>query len=357
MQKSKRKTWIFYLILIIVLAAGGYLFRMLQSPGLPAGFAQSNGRIEATEIDISTKTTGRISTINVREGDFVRAGDVLAQMDTRTLEAQLSEAQAQYRQADSNVISSRSALAQRKSEKAAAEAMVRQRTAELTAAQKRLTRSQALVRTNAVSVQQVDDDLAVVQGARAAVEAAKAQVAAASAAIDAAQSGIIQAQTKVDAALATQHRIEADLDDSQLKAPRNGRVQYRVAEPGEVLGAGGRVVNMVDLSDVYMTFFLPTEQAGQAGIGSDVHIVLDAAPDLVIPAKTSYVASVAQFTPKTVETDNERQKLMFRVRARIAPELLEKHLEYVKTGLPGRAYIRLDPKQDWPADLEVKLPQ
>ena len=235
--------------------------------------------------------------------------------------------------------------------------MVRQRTAELTAAQKRLTRSQALVRTNAVSVQQVDDDLAVVQGARAAVEAAKAQVAAASAAIDAAQSGIIQAQTKVDAALATQHRIEADLDDSQLKAPRNGRVQYRVAEPGEVLGAGGRVVNMVDLSDVYMTFFLPTEQAGQAGIGSDVHIVLDAAPDLVIPAKTSYVASVAQFTPKTVETDNERQKLMFRVRARIAPELLEKHLEYVKTGLPGRAYIRLDPKQDWPADLEVKLPQ
>lgn len=82
MQKSKRKTWIFYLILIIVLAGGGYLFRMLQSPGLPAGFAQSNGRIEATEIDISTKTAGRISTINVREGDFVRARDVLAQMDT-----------------------------------------------------------------------------------------------------------------------------------------------------------------------------------------------------------------------------------------------------------------------------------
>ncbi|KJF78695.1 hemolysin D, partial [Morganella morganii] len=207
----------FYLILIIVLAGGGYLYHMLQSPGLPEGFAQSNGRIEATEIDISTKTAGRISTINVREGICPRR-DVLAQMDTRTLAAQLSEAQAQHRQADSNVISSRSALAQRKSEKAAAEAMVRQRTAELTAAQKRLTRSQALVRTNAVSVQQVDDDLAVVQGARAAAEAAKAQVAAASAAIDAAQSGIIQAQTKVDAALATQHRIEADLDDSQLKA-------------------------------------------------------------------------------------------------------------------------------------------
>ena len=357
MQKSKRKTWILYLLLVIALIAGGYMYRLMSPSGLPAGFAQSNGRIEATEIDISTKIAGRISTINVREGDFVRAGDVLAQMDTRTLEAQLSEAQAQYRQATSNVVSSRSALAQRESEKTAAEAMVRQRQSELNAAQKRLARSQALVKTNAISVQQLDDDLAVVQGAHAAVQAAKAQVAAASAAIDAAQSGIIQAQTRVDAALATQQRIQADIDDSQLKAPRNGRVQYRVAEPGEVLGAGGRVVNMVDLSDVYMTFFLPTEQAGQAAIGSEVHIILDAAPNLVIPAKTSYVASVAQFTPKTVETDNERQKLMFRVRARIAPELLEKNLEYVKTGLPGRAYIRLDPKQEWPAELEVKLPQ
>lgn len=114
---------------------------------------------------------------------------------------------------------------------------------------------------------------------------------------------------------------------------------------------------MVDLSDVYMTFFLPTEAAGKTALGSDVHIILDAAPHIVIPAKTTYIASVAQFTPKTVETDNERLKLMFRVRARISPELLEKHLEYVKTGLPGRAYIRLDNSQPWPTDLEVKLPQ
>ncbi|MFN6886797.1 HlyD family efflux transporter periplasmic adaptor subunit, partial [Proteus mirabilis] len=81
--------------------------------------------------------------------------------------------------------------------------------------------------------------------------------------------------------------IMAELDDSILKAPRNGRVQYRVAEPGEVLGAGGRVLNMVDLSDVYMTFFLPTEAAGKAALGSDVHIILDAAPHIVIPAKTT----------------------------------------------------------------------
>ncbi|VTP86975.1 HlyD-family secretion protein [Proteus vulgaris] len=315
------------------------------------------GRIEATEIDISTKSPGRIDSILVQEGDFVKEGEVLANMDTRTLKEQLHEVQAQLNQAKSSVVTAQSALSQRNSEQLAAQAVVRQRIAELDAAQKRLNRSRALVKTNAISIQQLDDDIARTEGARAAVEAAKAQETATVAAIESAKAGIIQANTKVDAATATERRIMAELDDSILKAPRNGRVQYRVAEPGEVLGAGGRVLNMVDLSDVYMTFFLPTEAAGQAALGSDVHIILDAAPHIVIPAKTTYVASVAQFTPKTVETDNERLKLMFRVRARISPELLEKHLEYVKTGLPGRAYIRLDNNQSWPTDLEVKLPQ
>ncbi|MQU09718.1 HlyD family efflux transporter periplasmic adaptor subunit, partial [Pseudomonas helleri] len=78
--------------------------------------------------------------------------------------------------------------------------------------------------------------------------------------------------------------------------------QLRVAQPGEVLGAGGRVLNLVDLSDVYMTFFLPETVAGKVALGSEVRILLDAAPHLVIPAKVSFVSSVAQFTPKTVET-------------------------------------------------------
>ncbi len=161
----------------------------------------------------------------------------------------------------------------------------------------------------------------------------------------------------MEAAQATERRIVADIDDSELKAPRDGRVQYRVAEPGEVLSAGGRVLNMVDLSDVYMTFFLPTEQAGLLKIGGDARLVLDAAPDLRIPATISFVASVAQFTPKTVETHDERLKLMFRVKARIPPELLRQHLEYVKTGLPGMARVRLDERVPRPDDLNVRLSQ
>ena len=356
MKINKRKVS-FYLILVLAIIAAGYYYWSQNSSSLPEGFAQSNGRIEATEIDIATKTAGRIDTILVKEGDFVQQGQELARMDTRALQEQLHEVQAQLRQAISAVATAESGLVQRKSEKLAAQAVVRQREAELDAAQKRLNRSRVLVKTKAVSQQQVDDDTAQMQGAKAALEASKAQVAASTAAIGSAQAGIIQAKNRVEAATATERRITADLEDSILKAPRNGRIQYRVAEPGEVLGAGGRVLNMVDLSDVYMTFFLPTEQAGKVALGSEVHIILDAAPNIVIPAKTSFVASVAQFTPKTVETQNERLKLMFRVRARISPELLEKHLEYVKTGLPGKAYVRLDAQAAWPTDLEVRLPQ
>lgn len=205
--------------------------------------------------------------------------------------------------------------------------------------------------------QELDDDQARVLSAQAAVSAAQAQVAAANASIEAAKSQVIESQSVIVAAQATVARLQADIDDSELRAPRDGRVQYRVAEPGEVLGVGGRVLSMVDLSDVYMTFFLPAEAAGKVALGSDIHIVLDAAPGYVIPAKASFVASVAQFTPKTVETESERLKLMFRVRARIDPELLKQHLEQVKTGLPGMAYVKLDPAAVWPAELEVRLPQ
>src|SRR3546814_7602187 len=107
---------------------------------------------------------------------------------------------------------------------------------------------------------------------------------------------------------------------------------------------------MVDLTDVYMTFFLPTGQAGRVALGAEARLVLDAAPQYVVPAAISFVADVAQFTPKTVETEEERQKLMFRIKARIAPDLLREHLLQVKTGLPGMAYVRLAPRVDWPPE-------
>jgi HlyD family secretion protein len=161
----------------------------------------------------------------------------------------------------------------------------------------------------------------------------------------------------VAASDATVVRVEADIQDSQLKSPRDGRVQYRIAQPGEVLPSGGKVLNLVDLSDVYMTFFLPETVVGKLTLGSEVRVVLDAAPQYVIPATISYVASTAQFTPKTVETANERQKLMFRVKAQFSRELLQKHLDVVKTGLPGVAWLKLDSQAKWPPKLELKVPE
>lgn len=272
-------------------------------------------------------------------------------MDTDQLESQYRQAKAQLRRAEIGIDTAQSLVTQRQAEHAAAEATVAQREAQLDAAQRRLARSRQLSESRTVSQQVLDDDRATAQGAEAAVGAAKAQLAATDAAIGAAKAQVVDAQASVEAAKAAIAAIEADLRDATLTAPKPGRVQYRVAQPGEVLSAGGRVLNLVDLSDVSMTFFLPTAQAGRVAIGADARIVLDAAPQYVIPAKVSFVADVAQFTPKTVESEEERQKLMFRVKAKIPQILLQKYIQQVKTGLPGVAYVKLAPDAGWPKNL------
>ncbi len=214
-----------------------------------------------------------------------------------------------------------------------------------------------LVEEGAASRQEDDDDRIRVRSAEAAMVAAKAQVTAAEAAIATARTQILSAQSAVLAAIATTERIQVDVADNELKAPRDGRIQFRVAQPGEVIGMGGRVLNMIDLSDVYITFFLPSTAAGRVALGSEVRLVLDAAPEYVIPARVSFVADVAQFTPKTVETASEREKLMFRVKAQLNRELLLQHVKQVKTGLPGVAWLKLDASAQWPEKLTIRTPE
>ena len=342
-------------LLVVAVAGAGYLgWRLLGDHGPGAGFVSGNGRIEATEIDVAAKLPGRVQDVLVKEGDFVAAGQPLARMQVDTLLAQRAEAVAQQQRAINGVASAAAQTAQRESDKLAAQAVVAQRESELDAARRRLARSETLSREGASSIQELDDDRARVRSVQAAVHAARAQVTAAAAAIEA----------RAPPRLARNRRSRQRRPRSRASTPtwptascaRAGRVQYRVAQPGEVLGAGGKVLNIVDLADVYMTFFLPEQAAGRVALGQDVRIILDAAPQYVIPAAVSFVASTAQFTPKTVETASERQKLMFRVKAQISPELLHKHLQQVKTGLPGVAWIKLDAGAQWPAQLEVRVP-
>ena len=322
------KKLVIVLVVIAVAGLGFYLIKNYRDNAIyrnPA-FASGNGRLEATEVSISTKLAGKIEKILVQEGDYVKKEQKLVQMQTNSLKAQLAQNQANIKV--------------KEAELASAKAMVLQKESSLKNAESRYNREKGLLAGDVVSKQAYENALAVYESAKAELAAAKAAVA--------------QKEAEILAEKANAERTQADIDDSSLLAPLEGRIQYRISEEGEVLNAGGKVLNLVDLTDVYMTFFLPEEAAGKVKIGADVRILLDAIPDVPIPAKVSFVSSVAQFTPKTVETKVERQKLMFRVKAKVDPELLKKYIDYVKTGLPGVAWVRLDDKAEWPAFLVLR---
>ncbi|WP_341666755.1 HlyD family secretion protein [Alcaligenes sp. SDU_A2] len=351
MTSSLKKSLITSAIITTIALGAWLVWTSLAPPSPPKGLIASNGRIQATDMDIATKFGGRIEQILVDEGDSVQAGQILAHMQIDALQAQLREAQAQWRQTRHAVDSAKSHVVMRHSEQAAAQATVAQRRSELNAAQRRLQRSERLAQEGASSHQERDDDRANALNAQSALHAAQAHATAARAAIEAAQADVIGAESAMAATQANIERIQADLSDSELKAPRDGRVQYRLAQAGEVLADGDKVLNLIDLSETYMSFFLPTEASGTIELGSEVRIMLDAAPDEPIPARISFVAEHAQFTPKHVETRNERQKLMFRVKAQIQPDWLRENTHRIKSGLPGVAWVKTDPQATWPESL------
>ena len=124
-----------------------------------------------------------------------------------------------------------------------------------------------------------------------------------------------------------------------------------------MVAAGAPIVTILDLTDVYMTIFLPAADAGRLAVGDQARIILDPVPDYVVPASVSFVAADAQFTPKTVETKDERAKLMFRVKLKIDPQVLQQFYTRVKTGVRGLGFVRTKPDVEWPASLQVNLPK
>lgn len=322
---TRRLLTIFAVLLLAAgAAAGGWRWWQRQQNVLPAGIAFGNGRIEAEQVDVSTKAAGRLAAVLAEEGDMVRAGQVLARMDTREAEAALRRAQAQIGQARRTLEARQAAATQQRSQWQLAEA--------------ELARTRSLMQSGFATRQALDQRSSARDAAAAALNLALAQIG--------------EAEQAIQVAAEEAERLQAQLADSVLAAPLNGRVQYRLANPGEVLGPGGRVLVLLDITDVFMTVFLPTQEAGRLPISAEARIVLDAVPDYVIPATVSFVSPQAQFTPKMVETRSERERLMFRVKLRIDPELLRRHAEQVRTGLPGLGYVRLDPQVPWPAWLE-----
>jgi len=318
------------LVLVVLALFLGYaLWKVLLAPDNlpPDGFARGNGRIEADLVDVSTRLAARVSNIAVREGDLVRPGDVLATMDTTELVAQQRRAQAAVASAEAAV--------------AVANAGITQAEARLALSQSNLARAETLSKRGVVTREELD------------IRRMEAKVA--DSVLVAGHAEAVAKQRVVDAEEAALQEIEARIADSTLYATQAGRVLYRLAQPGEVLGSGGKVLTLVSLGDVYMEFFLPANAAPKVRLGDEARIVADIMPDMAIPAVVSFVAPQAQFTPKQVETLDERESLMFRVRVRIPPEMVATRLALVKTGVRGEAWVRLvradGTLSDWPEGL------
>ena len=295
---------------------------------LPDGITVGNGRIEAIQVDIATKYAGRIGDVLAREGSMVAPDDLLAHIDSTEMRAELEKANAQLAKAAEDVA------------RAAADIVQKQSAADLS--EKSFARSETLKRNKAIADQDFDESRARRDSSAAAVNVAKATLRS--------------AEKAELAAAAEVSRQSAQLAEMTLKSPVRGRVLYRLAEPGMVLPAGGKVLTLLDLSDIYMEIFLPSREAARVRVGSEARIVLDVAPEYAARATVSFVSPEAQFTPKQVETRSERDKLMFRVKLQLPAELILPYLERIKTGLRGVGYVRLDDTVPWPDFLERRFP-
>jgi HlyD family secretion protein len=325
--RPRKQRWprsLLVLATMLILAGGASYWWVHRAPALPAGIASGNGRLEADEIDIDTKFAGRIATLTVDEGDVVAASQTVALMDSQDLEASLRKSQDLVLQAQQAVRQSMASLGQQRTQ--------------VVFAQQELWRAKTLVKSGYASREMVDQRQQALNGANEAVNADLALAAEAAHALEASTQDV--ALDKVNIAYNT------------LVAPRAGTIEYRIANVGEVLPAGGKVFTMLDRAFVYMDVYLPTADAGRTRIGSDARIVLDAYPAHPIPAAVTFVAAQAQFTPKTVETKDERDSLMFRVRVRIDPARLRARTTPVKSGLPGQVFVRTDPHAVWPVALQ-----
>jgi HlyD family secretion protein len=325
--KPVRWPWGLALVAVLAMALAGVAWWLHRVPPVPPGIAYSNGRLEADPIDIATKFAGRVAELRVDEGDTVGVGQVLALMDTRDLQKALEKAEAEVRQQQRAVVG--------------AEANLEQFRAQVRLAEQQMERTNTLLK-NGWTTQEVSDQR------RQQLDTAHALERAAAARVS-------QLQHAIQAALREAELLKINIADNTLIAPRDGRIQYRLASVGEVLPAGGKVFTLLDAAYLYMDIYLPTAVAGRVRAGQEGRIVLDAYPAQPIIARVTFVSPRAQFTPKMVETRTERDKLMFRVRVRIDPTELKGVAAGVPSGLPGMAYVRFDDEARWPKALQAGL--
>jgi len=326
MAKISKSTvrWIIVGVAVVVVAFIGFRYWQASKTALPEGIVSGNGRIEGKLVDLAPKEPLRVKKILADEGDLVKPGQVVVQMDTVTLEANLAEANAAVAAAEERL--------------ALANANISKQKSEIALANVEQARSKNLVREGAGSQRELDVRNTRVQTTKASYEEAVA--------------GLQTAKQQVEVARANAATIQTRIDDATLKSPVNGRVLYRLAEPGEVLGAGGKALTLVNLEDIYMEIFLPAEDAAQTKLGAEGRITVDYDPDRAVAGFVSFVSPEAQFTPKQVETKSEREKLVFRVKIQVPKAIASQYVESIKTGVRGVGYVRVKDSAAWPPWLQ-----
>jgi HlyD family secretion protein len=253
----------------------------------------------------------------------VKPGQVLVRLDTTTLEAQLTEANARVAATEEELAVARAAITSRK--------------AEIQLATIEQVRTRNLVAVRAASQRELDVRNMKVETTNAGLASDVARLAAAEKEVAVAQANVATIQTRIN--------------DATLVSPALGRVLYRLAEPGEVLGPGGKALTLVNLEDVYMEIFLPSREAAALKNGADARITFDFEPGRAAQGYVSFVSPEAQFTPKEVETKSEREKLMFRVKIQLPAALVTHYVEGIKTGVRGVGYVKVEDSAEWPDSL------
>ena len=345
------------LAVLLAAAAGGgwWAYHRQEAAALPDFVVHSNGRLELNRLDVASLYPGRVERVRVTEGDAVKPGDVLVELSSAQSSGQLAAAQAATLRATELVQRARAGVQQAQQTVARADAEIaayrqQQKVAKLELDNAKQMRREDLVSASELAKRQADFERATasVKAAQAARAEAQAAVAQGQAAVAEAEAGVKQATAQADTA------ASADADMA-IRSPLTARVEYRLVEPGTVIGAGSRVISLLDPADVSMNVFLPNATVGGLRVGDEARLVLDGI-DAVFPAQVSFIASEAQFTPKAVETADEREKLVFRVKLKVPAEVAQRYDRLLKGGMTGDGYVRRDSSQAWPLALEVRLP-
>ncbi len=320
---NRRFEWAAMLVIAVGVAGGTYWWRYGRVDALPAYLARANGRLEMTRIDVAVKYPGRIVDLPIHEGDSVQAGMILARQDTAEVQTQILGAEAQRQRALSAIARAEAELDVHRNN---------QRLAHLEWSQTATMRGKALV-------SQVE-----LERRKIGVDAGTAGIAAATGGVNEARNALAEADAQIA-------RLKVILGEATIRAPASGRIEYRIVEKDSVLPAGGRIASLLESDDVFMTIFLPSGVAGKLKIGDEARIAPDAFDGPALPAKISFVASEAQFTPKYVETASEREKLVYRVKLQIPAEVARRYPGALKAGMTGNGYVRTDAGGAWPERL------